>query len=165
MLSPYFYVVGQESASAAPRARPRFVGDRVLVNATNAAFWQITGYKPGQQLDMSDRRDRAMSKTWLDLYEQIRARRSRATELAQRVLNETVTPYILVIEQHDGSLTHRTFERRGNLDVQYNWLLDQPELYTYLALFDFTQNRDAPVFDQFAISKRQQAATSGWYGW
>jgi len=139
--------------------------DRVLINATNATFWEITKYKPGQKLDMSDPKDRAMAKIWMDVYAQIRGRRERATQLAQQALNETVTPYILVIEQRDGSLTHREFERRSNLDVQYSWLLDQPEYYTYLAMFDFTQNRDAPILDQFALSKRQELATSGWYGW
>jgi hypothetical protein len=151
--------------SIRPKRDRRPVTDRVLVNATNEAFWQLTGHKRGQQLDMSDPRDRAMSKTWLDLYAQIRGRRDRAVNLAKRILNETVTPYVLVIEQPDGSLTHRTFERRGNLDVQYAWLLDQPEYYTYLAMFDFTQSRNAPIRDQFRIVKRQEMATSGWYGW
>lgn len=141
------------------------VTDGVLINATNQAFWQLTGHKRGQKLDMSDPRDRAMSKTWLDLYAQVRARRTRATDFAHQVVNETVTPYVLVIEQPDGKLVHQTFERRGNLDVQYNWVVDQPQYYAYLAMFDFTQKRDAPIFDQFAISKRQQMAASGWYGW
>jgi hypothetical protein len=145
-------------------SRPETITDRVLVDATNHAFWQVTRHKPGQPLDMSNPRDRAMSKTWLNIYAQIRARRTRATDLARHVLNETITPYILVIEQHDGSLTHRTFERRSSLDVQYSWVVDQPKRYTYLAMFDFTKNRDAPILDQFAISKRQHLATSGWYG-
>ena len=146
-----------------PDRRP--AADGVLISATNETFWQLTQYKRGQKLDMSDPQDRAMSKTWLDIYAQIKGHRERATSLATRVLNETVTPYVLVIEQGNGSLTHRTFERRSNLDVQYNWLVDQPEYYTYLAMFDFTQNRDAPIRDQFAMSKRQQRlATSGWYG-
>ena len=147
-----------------PRER-RAVTDRVLINATNEAFWQITRHKPGQQLNMSDPQDRAMSKTWLDIYAKIKGYRDRATSLAQRILNETVTPYVLIIEQRNGTLTHRTFERRSNLDVQYAWLLDQPDYYTYVAMFDFTKNRDAPILDQFALSKRQQMATSGWYGW
>jgi hypothetical protein len=153
---------GREAYS--PPRRP--VTDRVLINATNEAFWQHTRHKPGQQLDMSDPRDRAMSKTWLSFYEQIRGRRDRATSVARRTLNETVTPYILVTERRrDGSLIPQTFSTRGNLDVQYSWVVDQPEDYTYVAMFDFTKNRDAPIFDQFAISKRQQIAASGQYGW
>lgn len=147
-------------ASVRPRDR-----DPVLIDATNQAFWQLTSHKRGQKLDMSDPRDRALSKTWLDLYDQIRGRRSRATDLARRVVNETVTPYVLVIEQPDGKLVHQTFERRSNLDVQYNWVVDQPQYYAYLAMFDFSQKRDAPILDQFAISKRQQMAASGWHGW
>lgn len=142
--------------------------DRVLINATNVTFWEITKYKPGQKLDMSDPKDRAMAKVWMDVYGQIRGRRDRAAQLAQQVLNETGTPYILVIEQRDGSLVHQEFPRRGNLDVQFTWIVDQPEYYTYLAAFDFTKNRDAPLYDQFALSKRQQRqqlATSGWHGW
>ncbi len=158
MLSPYYYVVAQDPNVA----RDRAVTDRVLIDTTNETFWQITRYKPGQRLDMSDPQDRVMSKRWLDIYAQIRGHRDRATSLARRVLNETVTPYILVIEKRDGTLTHQKFERRGNLEVQYFWILDQPERYTYLALFDFTKNRDAPIMDQFALSKRQQMATSGW---
>ena len=152
-------------ASVRPQRESRTAADGVLIHAANQTFWEITKYKPGQKLDMSDPQDRAMAKTWMDIYRQIQGHRERATSLAKRVLNETVTPYVLVIEQRDGSLTHRTFERRGNLDVQYTWLLDQPEYYTYAAMFDFTQNRDAPIRDQFAMLKRQQMATSGWYGW
>ena len=142
--------------------------DRVLINATNATFWEITKYKPGQRLDMNDPKDREMSKTWLDIYAQIRGRRARATQLARQALNETGASYILVVEQREGSFVHRTFPNRGNLDVQYSWLVDRPEYYTYVAMFDFTKNRGAPILDQFALSKRQQIqqlATSGWHGW
>lgn len=145
--------------------------DRVLIDATNATFWQITQYKPGKRLVMSDPKDRAMSKAWLDIYAQIKSRRDRATQLARQVLIETatpstVTPHILIVEQRDGSLTHQLFPSRGNLDVQYNWVIDQPELYTYLAAFDFTKDEKAPIYDQFAITKRrQQVPVSGWCRW
>ncbi len=148
-----------------PRRERRDVVDGVLIHATNETFWQLTRYKPGRQLDMSDPRDRSMAKTWLELYDQIRGHRDRATDLATRALNETVTPYVLVIEHRDGSLVHQEFPRRANLDAQYAWLIDQPEYYTYAAMFDFTQRRDAPILDQFALSKRQQLATSGWQSW
>jgi len=144
-----------------PRRERRPVADNVLVRAANATFWRITRYKPGQKLDMSDQRDRAMSKTWLDIYAQVKGHRDRATSRAQRTLNETVTPYVLVTERRDGSLTSQAFPHRGNLDVQYSWTLDQPEAYTYLAMFDFTKNRDAPIFDQFSLRRRSQAI-SGW---
>lgn len=145
--------------------------DRVLINATNSTFWQITKYKPGQRLNMADPKDREMAKVWMDVYAQIRGRRDRATQLARQVLIETatpqtITPHILVVEQRDGSFTHQVFPSRGNLDVQYNWIIDQPERYTYLAAFDFTKDENAPIYDQFAITKRrQQAPVSGWYGW
>lgn len=156
---------GHLLTSIHPRRERRAVADRVLINATNEAFWQITRHKPGQQLNMSDPQDRAMSKRWLDIYAQVQGYRMRAMDLARRALNETRTPYILVIQKRDGTLTHQAFERRDNLDVQYSWILDQPEYYTYLAMFDFTQNHNAPILDQFSLSQRQQTATSGWYGW
>ena len=150
-------------AGIRPRRESRAVADDVLTHATNETFWKLTRYKPGQKLDMSNSQDRAMSKTWLDIYAQIKGRRDRATNLAKRILNETVTPYILIIEQRNGSLTHQVFPRWTNLDVQYSWLLDQPDYYTYIAAFDFTKNRDAPLYDQFALMRRSQVASSGWY--
>lgn len=151
-------------ASSRPSERPATT-DAPLIRATNEAFWQLTKYKRGQKLDMSDPKDREMSKTWSDLYAQIKGHRDRATSLAKRTLNETVTPYVLVIEQRDGSLRPQPFERRSNLDVQYTWLLDQPDYYTYLAMFDFTQNRDAPIADEFSLSKLSRVAASGYYEW
>jgi hypothetical protein len=143
-------------------ADPARAAARVLIDATNAVFWQLTGYKPGQRLDMSDPRDREMSKKWLDVYKQIEARRAGATSLAQRAFSETATPYILIVENRDGSLMHQEFPRRGNLDVQYMWLVNEPDLYSYVAMFDFTQHRGAPIVDQFALLKRaQRVATSG----
>jgi hypothetical protein len=76
-----------------------------------------------------------------------------------------VTPYVLVIEERNGTLRPQTFQQRGNLDVQYTWLVDQPEYYTYVAMFDFTQRKDRPLDDQFALTKRAQSPVSGWYGY
>lgn len=134
---------------------------RVLIDATNQTFWRITNYKPGQKLDMSDPSDRAMSKKWLDIYAQIRGRRERATRLAQSTLNETKAPYVLVVEQRDGTFHPQTFHGRHNLDAQYAWLIDQPDYYTYAALFDFTAYRAAPIVDEFAMPRRAQAAVAG----
>jgi hypothetical protein len=144
-----------------PRREHHAVADNVLVHAANETFWRITRYKPGQKLDMSDQRDRAMSKTWLDIYAQVKGHRDRATSRAQRTLNETVTPYILVVERRDGTLNSQALPQRGNLDVQYNWVVDQPDDYTYIAAFDFTKKRDAPIFDQFSLMRRSQTI-SGW---
>lgn len=138
------------------------VDDRALVDATNQVFWQITKHKPGQRLDMSDPRDRALSKTWMDIHGQVRGHRDRATQVALRTFDKTRTPYVLVVEQRDGSLIHQEFPSRNQLDVMYDWRLDQPEDYTYLAMFDATQDRAAPIRDTFALSKRQQATAGGW---
>lgn len=138
--------------------------DRVLIDATNETFWQITNYKRGQKLDMSNAQDRVMAKTWLDIFGQIRGHRDRATAVAQRTQNETATPYVLVVEHRDGSFNPQAFANRNNLDEQYSWVLGQPDSYTYVAAFDFKQRRDAPLYDQFALSVRRRAATSGWHG-
>jgi hypothetical protein len=148
------------TSPAADRVSPRAT-DRVLIDATNQVFWEITKHKPGQRLDMSDPRDRAMSKTWMDIHRQVRGHRDRATQLALRALNETGTPYVLVVEQRDGSLVHQEFPSQSHLDVMYTWRLDQPD-YTYLVMFDLTRDRGAPIHDTFALSRRQQAAASGW---
>ena len=156
----YDQMIARDRAADAQRAV-----DGVLVRATNEAFWQKTDYKRGQPLDMSIKRDRELSKTWLDLYQQNKARRDRATSVAQRMLNETVNPYVLVIEARDGTLQPQTFPQRTNLDVQYTWLVDQPEFYAYVAMFDFTQRKDRPLFEQFALTKREQTPVSGWYSY
>lgn len=140
--------------------------DRVLIDATNEAFWQITRYKTGQRLDMSVPQDRAMAKSWLDIYRELRGHRERATSAALRTLNETVAPHVLVVERKNGELLPHAFPGLNQLEVQYAWILDQPEDYAYIAAFDFTRRRDAPIYDQFALSvRKRQAATSGWYGW
>src|SRR5262245_12770258 len=119
--------------------------DRTLIDATNATFWQITQYKPGRRLDMSDPKDRAMSKTWLDIYHQVAPHRDRAAALAKQVFAETTRPYVLIIERRDGTLTHQEFSYLANLDVQYSWVLVQPEYYTYIAEFDLTQDPNGPL--------------------
>ncbi|HSX22524.1 MAG TPA: hypothetical protein VLE97_07110 [Gaiellaceae bacterium] len=139
--------------------------DRVLIDATNEAFWQITGYKTGQRLDMSLPQDRSMAKSWLDIYRELRGHRDRATQAAQRTLNETVTPYVLVVERKSGILQPQAFPGRNQLEVQYAWVVDQPEDWAYVAAFDFTRRRDAPLYDQFALTVRRREATSGWYAW
>ena len=156
----YDQMIARDRAADAQRA-----ADGVLVRATNEAFWQKTGYKRGQPLDMSNKRDRALSKTWLDLFQQNKARRDRATSVAQRAVNELVNPYVLVTEARDGTLRPQTFPQRTNLDVQYTWLVDQPEFYAYVAMFDFSQRKDRPLFEQFALTKREQTPISGWYGY
>lgn len=141
------------------RSADRSTADRSLVDATNRVFWEITKHKPGQRLDMSDPRDRAMSKRWMEIYAQVRGHRDRATQLARSVLKKTGSPYVLVVEQRDGKLVHQTFPSRNHLDVMYLWYQDQPEDYTYLATFDFTKF-DVLQEDEFALSRRKQAVAS-----
>lgn len=137
--------------------------DRVLIDATNEAFWQITDYKRGQRLNMSIPQDREMAQVWLDIYRQIITHRDRAAEAARQIANERGLPYVVVAERRDGSLQSNVFENRSSLEVQYFWARDQPDLYTYLAAFDFTTNPSDPIYHQFALLQRQRAAVSGWY--
>ena len=53
-----------------PAARPT-PPPEILYKETNARFWNRTGYKPGQKLDMTDSQDRKMSKTWMDILRQV----------------------------------------------------------------------------------------------
>lgn len=142
---------------------------RALIDATNQAFWDITNYKPGQRLDMSDPQDRDMARRWLDIYKEFQEYRLRGFHRAYKVLQEsmqasrTVEPYVLVVEIPDGRLTSQTFPSRANLDVQYKRTIDQTENYTYAAMFDFEQKIDGLIADMFATVRRQQIAARGWY--
>jgi hypothetical protein len=144
--------------------------DRVLIDATNETFWQLTGYKRGQRLDMRDPQDVEKAKTWRDIYSQLAEHRTHATQAAQSLATERKIPYIVVVEQRNpqerfGNLHTTAFETRNAMDVQYVWALEQPDYYTYLAAFDFTINPNAPVYDQFAVIYRLKSGTmtSGWW--
>jgi hypothetical protein len=139
--------------------------DRSLVKETNERFWARTNYKPGRKLDMSDPSDRKMSKIWLLLYDEVRGHRDRATFLARTVYGETNIPYILIAEKPDGTMSPSHYAQRGNLNVQYAWLVDQPEMYRYIAMYDFTKDPNVPLQDQFARAAAAPAAVAGWYGW
>lgn len=135
--------------------------DRILIDATNATFWQLTNYKPGKRLDMSIADDRKMAKIWIDIYREIRGHQDRATQVALRTQAETHAPYILVVERRDGSISPQAIRDRGDLDVQYTWQLSQPEIYTYVAAYDLARRNDAPLYHQFALAVRQQQAATG----
>ena len=147
--------------------------DRVLIDATNQIFWDITNYKPGQRLNPSaDPQDAVMAERWKEIFKQVLDYRTRALNRANQVLEEsmqpggTVQPYILVIIDDNpggtGQVLAQTFPRRANLDVMYEWDIDQVDKYTYAAAFDFTQKTDGPIADAFAVVKRRQMTVSGW---
>ena len=143
--------------------------DRVLIDATNETFWQLTGYKRGQRLDMSIPQDIEMAKTWRDIYRQIAEHRTHATQAAQSLFAERRIPYIVVVEKRNpdqrfGNLHTTVYETRNAMNAQYQWALVQPDFYTYLAAFDFNVDMNAPVADQFAVIHRLRSGivTSGW---
>jgi len=147
--------------------------DRSLIDATNQTFWAITNYKPGQRLNMADPQDRQMAQRWNQIYAQVSEYRTRAWNRANQVLEESmkpgmeVQPYVLVLIDDSpggtGQVLAQTFPRRANLDVQYQWDIDQVDKYTYASMFDFTQKTDGPVADTFAIVRRRQMMpVSGW---
>ena len=133
-----------------------------LALQTNTRFWKRTKYKPGSKLNMSIAKDREMAKVWLRLFHELQNHRGRARTYARRVVDETITPYVLTIEKHDGSMEHQEFERRSNLEVQYMWLLGQPDMYKYAAAFDFTQRENPVIGEQF--SNDAQPLVASWYG-
>lgn len=143
--------------------------DRVLIDATNQTFWQITNYKPGQRLDLSIPQDREMAERWREIYKQVEEYRRRATRRANEILDaslqpsQILQPYVLIVERRNGTLTPQVFASRANLDVQYTWTIDQTEDYTYAAMFDFTQKTDGPTADTFSVTRRRRMAVSGWY--
>ena len=62
--------------SKSPREQPpaqpsKSPPPEILYKETNARFWNRTRYKPGQKLDMSDPQDRSMSKTWMDILQEV----------------------------------------------------------------------------------------------
>jgi hypothetical protein len=140
------------------------MADATLTNETNARFWRRTRHKPGQRLDMTDPRDRAMAKVWLDVFAEVRNYRDSATREARRLYNETLTPYLLVIQERDGSTRPFIYQHRGNLDVQYAWVVDQmPDRYTYLAAFDLTRQAE-PIYDHFSRASTAAVGYVAWHG-
>lgn len=129
-----------------------------LYRETNARFWDRSGYKPGQNLNMRDPKDRAQAKHWLRIYDEVRQHRARAMNLARSIYGETFTPSILIVEKPDGSVAHELFQQRPYLDAKYKWLLEQPDLYGYTAMFDFAEDARGPLADQFSAVVRQRAA-------
>jgi len=132
------------------------VDDQIsLYQETNRRFWDQTGYKPGQKLDMSDPTDREMAKVWMDILGAVRGYRDRATVFARKLSAEMRLPYVFVAVKPDGTTHGTAFDSRNKLDVQYNWATDQPEMYQYAAAFDFTTSR-GPLRDQFSSAQRSK---------
>lgn len=139
------------------------VDDQInLTRETDTLFWDRTGHKPGQKLDMSDPKDRAMAKIWMRIYGEVRGHRDRATILARRIHGEIGAPYVFVVERPDGSLNHLPFQDRGQLDAQFNAAIDHPDQHPhrYVASFDFMTNPRGPVDDRFAETSARAAATA-----
>jgi hypothetical protein len=62
-----------EGTTAQPSPSLPHVSRTVLDKEADARFWAQTGYKPGQRLDPNDPKDRAMVKTWLDVFAKVKA--------------------------------------------------------------------------------------------
>jgi hypothetical protein len=143
--------------------------DRVLINATNETFWQITGYKRGQRLDMSIPQDFEMAKRWRSIYAELQQHKTRALQAAQALSADRHIPFVMVVERKDpnaqfGNLLSTVYETRNSLMTQYQWGVDQTDFYSYIAAYDFTVDPNGPVMEQFAVLERLRsgAMTSGW---
>ena len=60
-----------EQIAHAQALSPPATARDAAVQETNRRFWEQTGYKPGQKLDMADPNDRAMSRTWMSIFRMV----------------------------------------------------------------------------------------------
>lgn len=137
--------------------------DRILINETNRRFWDSTGYKRGQRLDMSNPTDRQMAQTWLAIYQQLQQFRSRVISLARE---QRTSPYVLALGLADNRIISKSYPDRGSLDADFSYALGQAVHgnFNYVAAFDFAKSPNAPVFDHFVpIASQQPANVSGWH--
>ena len=73
---------------------------RDVARETNARFWIMTAYKPGQALDPADPTDRRMASIWLDINRELMRQNRQGvlvlthqhTSLSQR-LNDAIAAY------------------------------------------------------------------------
>ena len=141
--------------------------DRTLIDETNKRFWARTRYKPGQKLDTSVPRDRAMAKIWLEIYAEVKGLRDRSERLALSIYEravlepETRTPFIFVGEKPDGSVSHLEFKSSNELLAQFSWAARHPEQYLYAAGFDFAKQPSGPWLEHFEPSSRAPAPSTG----
>lgn len=134
--------------------------DRILINETNRRFWDSTGYKRGQRLDMSNLTDRQMSQTWLAIYQQLQQFRSRVLSLARE---QRTSPYVLALGLPDNRIISRSYPDRGSLDTDFSYAVGQPITgnFNYVAAFDFNKSPSAAVYDHF-VTSASPANVSGW---
>jgi hypothetical protein len=83
----------------------------------------------------------------------VKDHRERATRLA----HEAKAEYVLVIELPDGTMDHKTFATRAELDAEYTRLSEHHDQYKYLAAFALGANPNAPVVDSVGIPAAEHA--------
>ena len=100
-----------------------------LLREADMRFWQLTKYKPYQNLDMKNPRDRAMARVWMDIYLRVAAEAKQLTEQQARQVstwddNEVVRQYA-AINQHetDGTNISGFFRDEGTTKIKpQGWL-------------------------------------------
>jgi hypothetical protein len=83
----------------------------------------------------------------------VKDHRERATRLA----HESGADNVLVVEKPDGTMDHRTFATRAELDAEYAKLSEHHDQYKYMAEFALGENPNAPVVDSVGIPAAEHA--------
>lgn len=133
----------------------------VLYWETDRRFWKRTNYKRGKWLDMHDSNDRQMAKIWWSIFAEVRAIRDRATREAATASSKNRTAYVVVYQSDTGSWNAVPIKSSEQLPAAYQRGVDAPEMFSYVAMFDFGKNRRGPVDDHFA-SEAPPSRTAGW---
>lgn len=83
----------------------------------------------------------------------VKDHRERATRLA----HEAGGDYVLVVESPDGTMDHKTFATRAELDAEYAHLSEHHDQYKYMAEFALGANPNAPVVDSVGVPAAEHA--------
>lgn len=85
--------------------------------------------------------------------QRIREHRARAAQVA----HAAGAPYVLVIEHPDGTLDHRAFATRAELEAEYAKIAELHGQYRYVAAFDVGASPTAPVVDSVGVPAAEHA--------
>lgn len=135
----------------------------ILYWETDRRFWDRTNYKRGKPLDMRDPTDRQMAQVWWSIFAEVRAVRDRATREAANVSAKNRTSYVVVYQSDTGSWNAVPIKEQAALAAAYQRGIDAPEMFYYVAMYDFTKNMRGPVDDHFSRLTPSSPPTVGWW--
>jgi hypothetical protein len=136
----------------------------ILFWETDRRFWDRTNYKRGHRLNMSDPTDRQMAGIWRQIFAEVRSFRDRATRDAFVARSKDRSPYVIVFQMTDGGhFRALTFKQRKELEASFKIGVETPEMYSYVAMYDFTKNPRGFEDDHFASAMPPSRHVSGWW--